>query len=62
MMLTWDTLPAARRRQYCEDEPDWQAAVELLSADDAAGWELLRQMVTGSAGAAELADSPFCQY
>lgn len=48
-------------RQYCLDEPDWQAAVELLSQDDGAGWRLLQQLVGGSSSAAELAESRFCQ-
>ncbi|KAL4443512.1 hypothetical protein ABPG75_011249 [Micractinium tetrahymenae] len=48
-------------RQYCQDEPDWQAAVELLSQDDGAGWQLLQQLVGGGSSAAELAASRFCQ-
>jgi hypothetical protein len=47
-------------QRYCRDEPDWQAAVQLLDADDGAGWELLRDMCAGSAGASELAASRFC--
>ena len=49
------------RRQYCEDEPDWAAAVELLSQDDGAGWALLRDLATGGRSAAELAASRFCE-
>lgn len=47
-------------RQYCQDEPDWQAAVELLSQDDGAGWQLLQELVSGGTSAAELAQSRFC--
>jgi hypothetical protein len=46
---------------YCQDEPDLEAAVELLSQDDGAGWQLLQHLVCGTASAAELAASPFCQ-
>jgi hypothetical protein len=35
--------------------------VELLSQDDGAGWQLLQHLVCGTASAAELAASPFCQ-
>lgn len=52
---------AVRRRQYCQDEPDWQAAVELLSQDDGAGWQLLADLAVGTRSAAELAASRFCQ-
>lgn len=52
---------APRRRQYCQDEPDWQAAVELLSQDEGAGWRLLQELVAGGRGAAELAADRFCQ-
>jgi len=48
-------------RQYCQDEPDWQAAVELLEQDDGAGWALLQQLVGGGRSAAELAGSRFCE-
>lgn len=49
------------RRQYCQDEPDWQAAVELLSQDDGAGWRLLADLASGGRGAAQLAASRFCE-
>lgn len=49
------------RRQYCEDEPDWAAAVELLSQDDGAGWALLHDLATGGRSAAELAAGRFCE-
>jgi serine/threonine protein kinase len=48
-------------RQYCEDEPDWAAAVELLSQDNGAGWALLQDLATGGRSAAELAASRFCE-
>ena len=55
----WD-VPQFQR--YCQEEPDWHAAVELLSLDGGAGWRLLQQLVEGGGSAAQLADtSPFCR-
>ncbi|KAL4858560.1 hypothetical protein ACK3TF_001515 [Chlorella vulgaris] len=48
-------------RRYCEDEPDWQTAVELLTFDGDAGWQLLKDMCGGSSSAEELARGRFCQ-
>lgn len=48
-------------RRYCEDEPDWQTAVELLTFDSDAGWQLLKDMCGGSSSAEELARGRFCQ-
>lgn len=51
-----------RYRQYVEDEEEWEAVVALLSADDDAGWQLLRQLVIGNIGASSLlAESIFCE-
>lgn len=49
------------RRQYCEDEPDWAAAVELLGQDGGAGWQLLGDLAGSRRSAGELAGSRFCQ-
>jgi len=51
-----------RYRQYIEDEEDWEAVVALLSADDDAGWQLLKQLAVGNVGASSLlAESIFCE-
>jgi hypothetical protein len=51
-----------RYRQYIEDEEEWEAVVELLAADDDAGWQLLKQLVDGNVGASTLvAESIFCE-
>lgn len=48
-------------RQYCEDEPDWAAVVELLTQDGGAGWDLLTALVEGRASASQLAAGRFCE-
>jgi hypothetical protein len=51
-----------RYRQYIEDEEEWEAVKEVLSADDDAGWQLLKQLVVGNVGASTLlAESLFCE-
>jgi hypothetical protein len=51
-----------RYRHYIEDEEEWNAVVELLSMDDDAGWQILKQLVAGNVGASTLlAESIFCQ-
>lgn len=57
----WRRPESLTCRQYCEDEPDWAAAVELLSQDEGAGWALLQDLATGGRSAAELAASRFCE-
>lgn len=58
-VFEWDV---ERYRQYIENEPEWGAVKEFLSADENAGWELIAQMVQGKSSASTLlADSPFLQ-
>ena len=49
-------------RGYCGDEPEWEAAVALLDADEEAGWCLLRDLLSGGMSTAELAESRFCMH
>ena len=51
-------------REYCAEEPAWVGAVAMLDEQDAAGWELLQQLVdcrrgelAGSVSAQSLLDS-----
>lgn len=53
---TEDPVP---RRQYCDQESDWEAAVALLDDGEEAGWKLLEDLFSGSQSAAELLSSPF---
>lgn len=48
-------------RQYCADEPALATAVAFLDDEGAAGWGLMAALVNGSAPAAALVDSTFCQ-
>jgi serine/threonine protein kinase len=58
-VFNWDF---DRYRQYIEDEEQWEAVVALLSADDDAGWQLLKQLAVGNIGAsALLAETIFCE-
>jgi len=56
-VMSWDV---DQFREFCAGDPDWEQAVELLSADEGAGWQLIKDLVNGSKWAEELARSPFC--
>ena len=54
------TGPVVGCRKYCMNETDWAVPTVLLDEFDGAGWNLIRDLVTGSRSATELQQNAFC--
>jgi hypothetical protein len=46
-------------REYCSQEPDFEAFVEFMDAGEGAGWQMLEQLLSGRVAAGQLLRLPF---